>query len=222
MSRQVPSVGLVLLTVVSFALMFGLVALGWGSWRGLVDHPARAGACAVLVASGVAAVFSGLNFSGFRRPDSHDTWILAPVAVVGLAAIFFPPYADRRDIATVDGDAIRYLGLALLAAGVVLRVVPMYVLGHRFTWPLATQEEHRLVTTGLYRFIRHPSYLGVLVSLCGWSLVFRCWTVAVLILLMLPLFGGVVRREEDLLLKEFGEPYAAYRRRTWRFLPFLY
>jgi protein-S-isoprenylcysteine O-methyltransferase Ste14 len=98
----------------------------------------------------------------------------------------------------------------------------MFVLGRRFTWPLASQEAHRLETSGFYRVIRHPSYLGALLGGAGWVLVFRSGIGLILIGLLVPVLLGVIREEEALLATEFGDEYAAYRRRTWRLLPFLY
>ncbi|MBX6316760.1 MAG: isoprenylcysteine carboxylmethyltransferase family protein [Isosphaeraceae bacterium] len=222
MAHRMPSPAALLLMILSGVLFLGLAAWGWGSGSGLLAHPARAGACLVVVLATVAALFAGLNLSGFQRPGAHGYWLLVPIALITVALAWLPAYTDRRDLGTLDGDMVRYLGLALLAIGSVLRVGPMFVLGRRFTWPLATHEEHRLVTTGFYRFIRHPSYLGALLGGIGWVLVFRSGIGLLLMGLLVPVFLAVIRAEEALLRSEFGEAYAAYQRRTWRLLPFLY
>jgi protein-S-isoprenylcysteine O-methyltransferase Ste14 len=222
MARRMPNPVVSLLMVVSVALFLGLAAWGWGGWAGLIAHPARAGACLVMILATIAALFTDIHLGGFKRPDARGRWLLAPMILIALALTWSPAYCDRRDLWTLDGDAVRYLGLALLSIGCVLRVGPMFVLGRRFTWPLASQEVHRLVTTGFYRYIRHPSYLGALLGMAGWVLVFRSGIglvpFALLILLFLPILGA----EEALLLSEFGETYEDYRRRTWRLIPFVY
>jgi protein-S-isoprenylcysteine O-methyltransferase Ste14 len=87
---------------------------------------------------------------------------------------------------------------------------------------VAIQEGHELVTGGLYRVIRHPSYLGLLLGLLGWALVFRSAIgFLVSLLLLLPLVARM-NSEEALLESEFGSQYADYRRRTWRLVPFVY
>jgi len=78
------------------------------------------------------------------------------------------------------------------------------------------------VTTGFYRFIRHPSYLGALLGTVGWVLVFRSGIGLLLTVLLIAMLVIVIRAEESLLLSEFGEEYAAYQRRTWLLLPFLF
>jgi protein-S-isoprenylcysteine O-methyltransferase Ste14 len=117
---------------------------------------------------------------------------------------------------------VRYLGLALFVVGSVLRVAAVFVLGRRFSGLVAIQEGHELVTGGLYRVIRHPSYLGLLLGLFGWALVFRSAIGVLVSLLFLPPLVARMNSEEALLESEFGERYSDYRRRTWRLLPFLY
>ena len=54
-----------------------------------------------------------------------------------------------------------------------MRIWPVFVLGHRFSGLVAIQPGHKLVTSGVYGVIRHPSYLGLLVNSLGWALAFR-------------------------------------------------
>jgi protein-S-isoprenylcysteine O-methyltransferase Ste14 len=70
--------------------------------------------------------------------------------------------------------------------------------------------------------IRHPSYLGLLLGLFGWALVFRSAIGVGVSLLLIPPLVARMNAEEALVESEFGERYADYRRRTWRLLPFLY
>src|SRR5262249_18706944 len=135
---------------------------------------------------------------------------------------WLPAYTDRREIATIDGDAVRFLGLVLYTAGCVLRIVPVFVLGRRFSGLVAIQEGHELVIGGLYAVIRHPSYLGLLVTLVGWVLTFRGACGGAAPLFFTPPLVARMNAEEALLESEFGERYADYRRRTWRLLPFVY
>ncbi len=217
-----PSFGLVMVTSIALAAFFALPCWAWGGAAGLLGHPARAGAFAIIGLAAGASLFTGINLGGCIRADAHDRWMLAPLVLLSLGIAWLPAYADRHDLATIDGDATRDLGLALMAIGSVFRVGPMFVLGRRFTWPLASQPGHKLVTTGFYRFVRHPSYAGAFLGGIGWVLVFRSGLGLILIALLLPAFLPVVRAEESLLMAEFGDEYAAYRRRTWRLLPFVY
>jgi protein-S-isoprenylcysteine O-methyltransferase Ste14 len=96
------------------------------------------------------------------------------------------------------------------------------VLGHRFSGLVAIQPGHTLVTTGLYRVIRHPSYLGMLVNSLGWALAFRSGVGVLLTALLIPPLVARIRAEEKLLRSQFGDEYAVYRRRTSRLIPGVY
>lgn len=75
---------------------------------------------------------------------------------------------------------------------------------------------------GLYRHLRNPSYLGLLVNALGWALAFRSGLGLLLAALTLVPLIARIHAEEALLLKHFGEEYEAYRARSWRLLPGLY
>ena len=222
MTIRRPSWGLVLITAVSIFLFFALAAWGYGSWVGLVAEPTRATGLAVIGLAAVGSLFSGIHLGGCAQPDAVGRWRLIPLAVIGLALASLPPWADRHDWLTFGGTAVRSVGLALLLAGAVLRVGPMFLLGDRFTWPLATQPGHALLTTGLYRWVRHPSYAGAWLGAMGWALLFRSGVGLVLAALLFPFFDPVIRAEEASLLAEFGDPYERYQRRTWRLIPWIY
>ena len=96
------------------------------------------------------------------------------------------------------------------------------MLGRRFSGLVAIQPGHTLVTDGIYRTIRNPSYLGLLVLSLGWALAFRSLAGVLLVALMIPPLIARIRSEEALLRAQFGEEYAAYCARTWRLFPGLY
>jgi protein-S-isoprenylcysteine O-methyltransferase Ste14 len=220
--KPLPKWGMMLITTASVALYAGLAVWGWGGWSAFMAHPARAGAIVAMVVITVAALFTSGNISSGRREDSKNRWIFLPCLVLGFVLAWLPAYTDRQDILAIDGDAVRYLGLALFVLGSVLRVGAVFVLGRRFSGLVAIQESHELVTGGLYRVIRHPSYLGLLLGLFGWALVFRSANGVLVSLLLLPPLVARMKSDEALLEAEFGERYAGYSRRTWRLLPFLY
>jgi protein-S-isoprenylcysteine O-methyltransferase Ste14 len=104
----------------------------------------------------------------------------------------------------------------------VLRIWPVFVLGHRFSGLVAIQPGHTLVTSGVYGVIRHPSYLGLLVNSLGWALAFRSSVGLLLTALMIPPLLARIRAEETLLRTQFGGEYDVYRTRTSRLIPGVY
>src|SRR5215475_775079 len=115
-----------------------------------------------------------------------------------------PAYTDRKGIWVFGDDTVRWVGVAIFVAGVVLRLWPVFVLGRRFSGLVAIQPGHSLVTTGIYRVIRHPSYLGLLLSSFGWALGFRSGAGLLLAALMLVPVVARIHAEERLLRQEFG------------------
>ncbi len=220
--KPLPKWSVILITAVNVTLYVGLAAWGWGGWSALMAHPARAASVVAIVILSVVAMFTSGNISSGRREDTRNRWVLLPILFLGLLLGWLPAYTDRREIGTIDGDAVRYTGLALFLVGNVLRIGPVFVLGRRFSGLVAIQEGHQLETGGFYRVIRHPSYLGLLLLLIGWALVFRSAIGVMVSLLLIPPLVARMNSEEALLESEFGERYAEYRRRTWRLLPYLY
>jgi protein-S-isoprenylcysteine O-methyltransferase Ste14 len=161
---------LMLITIPATLAYLGLAILGWGGFADFFSHPPLiALAITVLMLSGVAVLSRG-NLSPGVREDRANRWVIVAFGLIGLLDAYLPAYTDRKEFCTLDGDAIRWLSFVLFAVGGALRIWPVFVLGRRFSGLVAIQPRHTLVTTGLYRVVRHPSYLGLLVnSLAGRS-----------------------------------------------------
>ena len=213
---------LAVITLVSTLVYLGLAVLGEGGFAAFFSHRAlMVLAIALLMMSGVA-LFSGGNLSPGEREDRANRWVIVVFALLGLLAAYLPAYTDRKGFCTLDGDTLRWVGVMLFTAGGALRLWPVFVLGHRFSGLVAIQPGHTLVTTGIYRVIRHPSYLGLLVSSLGWALAFRAGVGVLLTVLLIPPLLARIRAEEKLLRTQFGAEYEAYCARTPRLIPGLY
>jgi len=200
----------------------GLAIVGWGGVDAFFANPARTALVIVTAAMAGAALFSSANVSTGEREDRSNRWVIGALGVIGLLSAWLPAYTDRMEFWTIDGDVVRWIGVTLYAAGGALRLWPVFVLGRRFSGLVAIQPGHTLVTDGIYRIIRNPSYLGMLVLSLGWALAFRSFAGVLLVALMIPPLVARMRSEEALLRAQFGEVYAAYCARTWRLLPGLY
>lgn len=200
----------------------GLAILGWGGFSAFFSHPALSALAIALFALSAVGFFSAGNLSAGVREDRGNRWVLWAFGLIGVASAYLPAYTDRIGFLTLDGDAIRWLGVALYVIGGALRMWPVFVLGHRFSGLVAIQPGHALVTTGLYGVIRHPSYLGLLVNSLGWALAFRSAVGVFLAALIVPPLIARIRAEEALLRAHFGPAYDAYRARTSRFIPYIY
>jgi protein-S-isoprenylcysteine O-methyltransferase Ste14 len=204
------------------AVWLALAVLGWGGLHSFFANPARTALVVVTLLLMVASAFTQGNLSSGEEEDRGNRWVLALFIAAGLLIGWLPAYCDRVGLLTAGGDVVRWCGVALFAIGGILRIAPVFTLGRRFSGLVAIQKDHVLVTDGLYRVIRNPSYLGALIMLVGWALAFRSILGLVLAVLFLPPLIARMHSEEALLAKHFGAEYEAYRARTWRLVPHVY
>jgi protein-S-isoprenylcysteine O-methyltransferase Ste14 len=217
-----PTLRLALFTIAGVLVNLGLAVLGWGGFDAFFSHPALIALVVVTLVMTVAALFSSGNLSSGEREDRSNRWIIGAIGLIGLLSAWLPAYTDRKGFWILDGDAIRWLGVALFAGGGALRMWPVFVLGRRFSGLVAIQPGHTLVTDGIYSHIRNPSYLGLLVMSLGWALAFRSGVGVLLAALNIVPLVARIRSEEKLLRAHFGQEYEAYCARTWRLIPGLY
>jgi len=217
-----PTPKLAFASVSGIAVYLGLAVLGWGGFAAFFSHPALSVVAIATLVLAVITIFSRVNLSAGEREDRDNRWVIAALVIIGLLEAYLPAYTDRKEFWTLDGDSLRWLGVLLFIVGGVLRIWPVFVLGHRFSGLVAIQPGHTLVTTGLYSIIRHPSYLGLLVNALGWAFAFRSAVGVLLTVLTIVPLVARIRSEETLLHTQFGAEYDAYRARTSRLIPGLY
>jgi protein-S-isoprenylcysteine O-methyltransferase Ste14 len=219
---MMPTPKLAFATVAGIMVYLGLAVLGWGGFAAFFSHPTLSVVAIATLVLAVITIFSRVNLSAGEREDRDNRWVIAALVIIGLLEAYLPAYTDRKEFWTLDGDSLRWLGVLLFIVGGVLRIWPVFVLGHRFSGLVAIQPGHTLVTTGLYSIIRHPSYLGLLVNALGWAFAFRSAVGVLLTVLTIVPLVARIRSEETLLHTQFGAEYDAYRARTSRLIPGLY
>lgn len=206
----------------SVVVQFGLAILGWGGFTAFFAHPPLVAATITTLVMTPVALSSRGNLSPGVHEDRGNRWVIGAFSVLALLLAYFSAYTDRHDFWTIDGDAVRWVGFLLFIVGGTLRLWPVFVLGRRFSGLVAIQRDHELVTNGIYRYVRNPSYLGLMMGSLGWALLFRAGIgVLITALLLIPLVARM-RSEERLLAEHFGVEYERYRARTWRLLPGVY
>jgi protein-S-isoprenylcysteine O-methyltransferase Ste14 len=203
-------------------IYLGIAILIRGGFRAFFSEPALTALAVTTFAAAIVSLFSSGGISAGIKEDRANRWVFIPITIISLLHAYIPPYTDRADSWSLDGETVRWFGVVLLAVGTTLRIWPVFVLGRRFSGLVAIQPGHELVTTGVYRVIRHPSYLGLLILMIGWALAFRSIIGVLLAILMLVPLVGRMHAEEAFLRAHFGEQYASYCRRTWRLIPGLY
>jgi protein-S-isoprenylcysteine O-methyltransferase Ste14 len=198
----------------------GLAIAGIGGMDAFLAHPPLVIVALVTFLAGVVALFTKGNLSSGETEDKGNRWVLAFFFLMAPLLAYAPAFTDRIDFWTIDGETTRWIGVVLFILGAVLRMWPVFVLGNRFSGLVAIQKEHDLVTDGIYNYIRHPSYLGLLVNMLGWALAFRSGVGVLLTVATVPVILGRISAEEKLLAAHFGTAYDAFRAHTkWRLIP---
>ena len=156
--------------------------------------------------------------SGGSFSERGGWWVVAQVPLLALA-VALPPWTARADGGF--GHPLQWLGLALVAGGMLLVLAGLVALGRALTPFPHPREGAQLVRRGAYRLVRHPVYAGLLVGAFGWALAWLSVAGVVFSALLVAFFDRKARREERWLRSRFPE-YAAYAERVRRFIPGIY
>src|SRR6267154_1728275 len=116
-----------------------------------------------------------------------------------------------------------FVGICLMLMGIALRWYSASVLGKYFTFDVAIQNSQILIEAGPYRYIRHPSYSGALLTLLGFGMALGNWAgLAAALFCLGAAYTYRIPIEEAALTAALGQPYRQYLARTWRLVPFLF
>jgi protein-S-isoprenylcysteine O-methyltransferase len=159
--------------------------------------------------------------SSTRRVDHGSLRILWLVILsacgLGVVVAAYAPKAQFSSWVAHD------LAISLFAAGLAIRWYAIIYLGRFFTVDVAIAADHRLIDTGPYRYIRHPSYTGSLIAFLRLALSMGNPLSAMVLYVPTTLaFLWRIRIEEAALRSALGESYDQYSRRTKRLIPALY
>jgi protein-S-isoprenylcysteine O-methyltransferase Ste14 len=141
------------------------------------------------------------------------------ITITVLLAILLSIYFRMKNIGTLTG-LFQWLGLLLMITGTAFRQWALINLGRFFSRILQIEKGHQLITTGPYRWIRHPAYTGMIVVYVGMVMALGTWLGALLTFAIVT--GGLLYRihvEEQALLSAFGAEYRDSMKQTWLLFP---
>jgi protein-S-isoprenylcysteine O-methyltransferase Ste14 len=171
-----------------------------------------------LAVYGIAEILLQLRFSKwkFKKTDK------------GLLSIMIPFYLSIY-LAPLENVLMQYkllsiliiTGFLILLIGVLLRISSLLTLKHNFSLVIESENTDSLIVTGLYKYIRHPLYLAVLLISFSGCIIFSC--IITWIFVILTLIGIVkrIKKEEDFLILKYIE-YREYMKKTFKLIPFVY
>jgi protein-S-isoprenylcysteine O-methyltransferase len=199
---------------------------------GLHPLPFSGGPIYVFIFWVTYALWIGLETIAWRIKQSGDRSkvldrgsfrLLVVLLWVALALDFSLSFFVPRATIFWKRTTVFFIGIGLMLAGIAFRWYAMSILGRFFTFDVAVQSGQIVVDAGPYRYIRHPSYAGALITLVGLGLALGNWAgLFALVACMGIAYAYRISVEEAALVAALGEPYKQYAQRTRRIVPFLF
>lgn len=159
-----------------------------------------------------------------QNTNTADKSSLLILWVFILFSIYLSIYlSNTTDYSIFQHQSMESLGIVVMAIGIVCRLLVVSYLGKSFTVNLAVNPEQKILKSGYYKYIRHPSYTFSLLTFIGFGIILNNWIS--LIILIVPVFVAFAYRiklEEKLLILQFGKDYQDYTKHTKRLVPFIY
>jgi protein-S-isoprenylcysteine O-methyltransferase Ste14 len=155
-----------------------------------------------------------------RKKDSGSLLTLYIVFTISMTVGFF--LANFRTLSSLN-YVIASLGFLLYFLGLIIRWTSIIQLKKAFTVDVAINQEHELKIDGLFKIVRHPSYLGLFIIFSGLAVSMN--SLLSILVISLPVFLVILFRiyvEEAVLLDEFGTKYEEYCKATKKIIPFIY
>jgi protein-S-isoprenylcysteine O-methyltransferase Ste14 len=193
------------------ALVFSKAAAAWTAY-------------AILLLSFAAELGTGWRAGARDRVSDRGTkYFLA--ATTSLAVLLSVGAAYLLPSTQVPGNQwiVFALGCAIALAGVTLRRWAIAMLGRFFTRSVMIREDHRVITGGPYRLLRHPAYSGTLLTGLGFGVMLGSWlSIAIMFIGVLVALLPRILHEERVLEASLGDPYRDFARGRKRLVPFVW
>ena len=174
----------------------------------------------------IPELLSTLTKDRARNAQTYDRasgFVLMICIYAGIFLGLLTSFTAYRFAIPWDRMLIFRTGIFLILVGVVFRWYAIWVLGKFFTRVVSIQPGQTVIERGPYRYIRHPSYSGAMLSFLGFGLALTNWLSLGLVLLgTVTGYGYRVHVEEEALTEGLGQAYRDYMQRTKRFIPFVF
>jgi len=158
------------------------------------------------------------------QADKKSTLYLSRVFSINLLVLFSGFLLHQfTKLSIFDKLIYPYLGNLVMIIGLITRFTATRTLKQYYTRTLKIQSDQKVIDFGLYKYLRHPGYLGLLMIWIGASVASNNWLIFIFITLASILVYHYRRKsEEQMLISAFGESYINYKKRSWRLVPWIY
>lgn len=171
------------------------------------------------------AAYWALSAMGRPKPSRTDRgFSFLAYRVTNLAAILLllvPRWSDSWFNAgfLTPNAALILAGVIITAAGLGIAIWARAHLGAQWTGRVGVRDDHRLIRTGPYRFVRHPIYSGIVVAFLGAVVMFGDWRSLIAVAMMVAALWFKLKREERWMTEHFAGDYTAYRQQVAALIP---
>lgn len=167
----------------------------------------------------------GLKRKRRNKTQSHSDrwsiWVMGIMISIGYSLAF--AIGSTKIGRIYPWNTFFTIGILMIAFGLYIRIRSLLTLKQYFSYTVQKVEGHQLIESGIYQYIRHPGYLGQIILFVGLAISLSNWLAA--LSMFISVFIGYSYRiqvEEKFMIEQFGEKYIQYKKRTKRFIPFLY
>ncbi len=160
-----------------------------------------------------------------RRESEHSRRTHGIPLLIAIALIAYPERGPTPGwfFTTIlpRGQGLYWVGIALLVSGLGFSIWARRRLGRNWSGTVTVKQDHELIRTGPYRWVRHPIYTGLLLGFVGSALALDEWRGIAAILLVIVAFLLKIRIEEAWMTETFGDGYRRYRAEVRALIPFI-
>ena len=162
-----------------------------------------------------------------RNPSKIYSFLILLMFLLSPFLLIAAFYENKLLISSIlpfwDNLVVSYIGFIIYLSAGIFVIVGRVQLGKLGSGELITEEDHKLHTEGVYKYIRNPMYSGALIAVIGFGLVFR----SIITLLFVSIFYFIVFKmrideEERVLFEVFGEEFTNYKKKSKKLIPFIY
>lgn len=161
---------------------------------------------------------------GTKQYVRRGSWGIGIRIVIALLLVLLLQSQTVRDVLKnwqlAANPAVQWLGAVLAVCGVSFAIWARVHLGRNWGMPMSLKKDPELVTTGPYRYVRHPIYSGMILTMLGTTLVVIWWVVP--LVFFFGYFVWAARTEERIMSKEFPDTYPDYMKRSKMLVPFVF